>query len=49
MDFLLSFQVRNRTAAHPHLPMAEGVPGDVTCFGQLNMIDVTPRQIPDSQ
>ena len=34
MDFLLYFQVRDRTAAHPHPPLTEVGHGDVTHFGQ---------------
>lgn len=49
MDFLLSFQIKDRTATHPHLPLTEVAYGNVTCFGQVNIVDVTSRQILESQ
>ena len=49
MDSLLSFQIKDRIATHPHLPLTEVAYGNVTCFVQVNIIDVTSRQILESQ
>lgn len=45
MDFLVSFRRHNRTATHPSPSVTEVRYGHMSCFGQVNVIDITSRQV----